>query len=332
MVWIAFRHLTLEAERACDDAVLGLSEATAYADQLVGLARRLSLTAKSPLLAMANRADLATRVRAVLDGRQQRGRAGAFAVALACAASIALIIAVSPLRMVAAPQQFDAVSVKLIDPNMQGSHSHERSDPKRISMTSTMHRFVLRAYGLTAPQLIGEPEWFRTHLYSVEAVTSTPASDDQMLLMLRTALADRFQLKLRQEDRNLPIYSLEVAPGGPKFKALNPGEVPQDGADIPGTFARSFTDMKDLMNVLNGVNGGRLDLDRPVIDRTHLTGQYNIQLRTDVQTIKDDFGQRVSLFPNLLQDIQRELGLKLVPDHLKMPCFVVEHAAEPTAN
>ncbi len=47
LVWIAWRQLALEAERACDDAVLGRSEATAYADQLVGLARRLS-TAKSP--------------------------------------------------------------------------------------------------------------------------------------------------------------------------------------------------------------------------------------------------------------------------------------------
>ena len=42
LVWIAWRQLALEAERSCDDAVLGRSEATAYADQLVGLARRLS--------------------------------------------------------------------------------------------------------------------------------------------------------------------------------------------------------------------------------------------------------------------------------------------------
>ena len=52
---------------------------------------------------MANRADLATRVGAVLDGRQQRGRAGTMLVAIACAAAV-LIVAISPLRMVAAPQ------------------------------------------------------------------------------------------------------------------------------------------------------------------------------------------------------------------------------------
>jgi TonB family protein len=104
LVWMAWRRFALEAERSCDDAVLGHSEATAYADQLVGLARRLSAAAKFPALAMANRADLAARIGAVLDSRQRRGRAGTLPVALACAAAAALILTVSPLRMVAAIQ------------------------------------------------------------------------------------------------------------------------------------------------------------------------------------------------------------------------------------
>jgi TonB family protein len=112
LVWIAWRRLELEAERSCDDAVLGSSEATAYAEQLVGIARRLSTAAKLPLLAMANRADLTARVRAVLDGRQRRGRAGALPVALACAVAVGLVLTVSPLTMVAAPQAAStAVSV-----------------------------------------------------------------------------------------------------------------------------------------------------------------------------------------------------------------------------
>ena len=102
LVWMAWRQLALEAERSCDDAVLGRSEATAYADQLVALARRLS--AKAPVPAMANRADLKKRLAAVLDGRQRRGRAGALPVALACAAALALVLTLSPLRTVAAEQ------------------------------------------------------------------------------------------------------------------------------------------------------------------------------------------------------------------------------------
>ncbi len=104
LVWIAWRQLSVDAERACDDAVLQRSEATAYADQLVGLARRLSTSAKSPLLAMANRADLSTRVSAVLDSRQRRGRAGKLRVAIACVVAVLLVLGLAPLKMIAAPQ------------------------------------------------------------------------------------------------------------------------------------------------------------------------------------------------------------------------------------
>jgi uncharacterized protein (TIGR03435 family) len=141
LVWIAWRRLGLEAERSCDDAVLRRSEATAYAAQLVGLAKRLSAAEKSPLLAMANRADLTTRVRAVLDGRQRRGRAGAFSLGLATTAAMVLVISMSSLILVAMPQatqtqtvtsrQFDAVPVKPIGPKGQGE-PREKPDPVRL--------------------------------------------------------------------------------------------------------------------------------------------------------------------------------------------------------
>jgi uncharacterized protein (TIGR03435 family) len=346
LVWMAWRQLALEAERACDDAVLGRSEPTAYADQLVSLARRL-LVAKSPVLAMANRADLAARVGAVLDSRQTRGRAGTLQVALACAAASAFVVGMSPLVVVAAPQsasaqsapqgspaaatpQFDAASVKLVDSNVKGSHSSQHSNPKRLTMTGTMHRFIIQAYGITNGQLGGEPDWFRTNLYSIEAVSPVPAGTDQKMLMLRGLLADRFRLKLRQEDRDLPIYALDVAPGGPKFKELKPGEDTPDGTAPSGFVARSFGSIGELMNALNG--GGSLTQDRPVVDRTHLTGDYGIQLVTEIEAQTDGFGVRTVQFPNLFHDMQSQLGLKVVPDHIRMPYFVVEQAARPTAN
>jgi TonB family protein len=104
LVWIAWRRLELEAERSCDDAVLGRSEATAYADQLVAIAQRLSSAGKPPLLAMASRADLSARVKAVLDGGQRRGRIGGWRLAAVAVGAMALAGTVSPLRVVAAPQ------------------------------------------------------------------------------------------------------------------------------------------------------------------------------------------------------------------------------------
>ena len=86
------------------------------------------------------------------------------------------------------------------------------------------------------------------------------------------------------------------------------------------------------MNSLNGLFGGSLAMDRPVVDRTQLTGKYNIQLRTAMEAQIDNFGHRVVKFPDLFHDMQSELGLKLVPKRVKMPYFVVEHASTSTPN
>ena len=76
LAWIAWRHLCLEAEHACDDAVLQGAERTRYAQQLVGLAPRLSAETVRPVVSMASGSNLQARVSAVLDAGRARGRAG----------------------------------------------------------------------------------------------------------------------------------------------------------------------------------------------------------------------------------------------------------------
>ena len=102
LVWMAWRRLCLEAERSCDDAVVMSEERTDYAEQLVTLAQRMSATPVQPLLGMANRSDLSTRVTAVLDDRLRRGRAGFAMAAGTLAAFVVVVGAVAPVTAVAA--------------------------------------------------------------------------------------------------------------------------------------------------------------------------------------------------------------------------------------
>jgi uncharacterized protein (TIGR03435 family) len=134
IVWIARRRFMLEAERACDDAVLCRqqpdrisTEETAYADQLVHLAGRLSARQVEVPLAMANRRDLAARVSAVLDLKQRRGPAGpTLVVTVGCIAAV-LVSLVSSIRLVAQSQagstpsvaqqkKFDVASIRPCEP------------------------------------------------------------------------------------------------------------------------------------------------------------------------------------------------------------------------
>ena len=102
LVWIALRQLCLEAERTCDDAVLQNAEGTEYAEQLVQLARRMSSAPAAPVLAMASRSQLSTRITAILSSTQPRGRLGLMPSALAVVASVALAITVAQVRAVRA--------------------------------------------------------------------------------------------------------------------------------------------------------------------------------------------------------------------------------------
>jgi beta-lactamase regulating signal transducer with metallopeptidase domain len=100
LVWKLRREFCLEAERACDDAVLRGENHADYADQLVQLARRMSSVSTVATLTMAGRSDLSTRVSAILDGAQKRGPVGMFPVVTTAAAALVATLTLAPLRAV----------------------------------------------------------------------------------------------------------------------------------------------------------------------------------------------------------------------------------------
>jgi bla regulator protein BlaR1 len=298
LVWIGWRQLVLEAERACDDAVLGRAEATAYADQLVGLAERLSGGRHQPLLAMANRADLAARVGAVLDGRQARGRAGAFAVRMAAGIAALLVTTLSPLRIVAISQspaagaaaaadgqKFAVISIKPCEgeaPTPPGARSSQGGFPTVSPGTfaidcGTVERLISNAYVLNGEPLanqaarIGDvewlknvPGWLRSEKFTIEAkADGTP--DRKVILgpMLRALLEDRFKLKIHRETNEAPLYVLTVAKGGLKLQPMG-----EDGCTVfdrnnPPSFeereaAASAKPVCGSMNMRNGPGGGTM--------------------------------------------------------------------------
>lgn len=102
-VWVLWRRLRLEAERACDDAVIrSYGAAEPYAEQLVSLARRLMGRGEVPALAMATRSNLGRRVEAILDGQLRRApltRLSSLTVAMVAAA---VMLTVAPFKVMSA--------------------------------------------------------------------------------------------------------------------------------------------------------------------------------------------------------------------------------------
>ena len=273
LVWIVRAKLGLEAERACDDAVLARTEAVAYADQLVDFAKRLSAGRHQPLLAMAHRRDLSTRVRALLDGRQARGRVGVATIAVATLVAAILAVTISPFRLVArassgqtndpAATAWEVASIRPCDPAArQGSGRSGgpggggltiETAPGRLTLNClTVVGLVNIAYvengnppplnylrPLTADEVNqsvkGAPDWARTEKFTIEAkAVGEPPRSAMLGPMLRALLADRFKLALHQDLSSVSAYALRIADGGVKVQPVASDSCVQSDPAHPG--------------------------------------------------------------------------------------------------
>jgi bla regulator protein BlaR1 len=371
LVWIANRQLCVNAERACDDAVLRESHAVGYADQLVTLAERSLAQTRRPLLAMANRGDLSTRVHAVLNTRQQRGPAGVWAritVTVAAAASVALL---APLRIVAgalgqtpagstARPQFDVASIKR-SPSFDRIMS-VRPLPGRLTADATLQVLMQYAYGVQPFQLVGGPSWLTSDHYEIEARADVSANRDQIFLMLQSLLEDRFHLKTHREMRELPVFTLVVNKGGLKLPPPKEGGCLDSAVDaavewvgggrmpVPGELPPAKSRCGSAIVAL-GPGGAHLSGEiamselvrmlsmlsgRSVLDKTEFTALFDVQLNfvpdeTTPAMPPPPPGSSISGV-SIAQALQEQLGLRLESAKGPVEVIVVDQAERPSAN
>ena len=204
---------------------------------------------------------------------------------------------------------FEVASVKLNTGCPNGGGVPSDLTPGRFNLSCVGVRNLIRtAYsgfvnGGVAPrriQVLGGPGWLDTDLYEISAKAAGGAPFDQMAgPMLRALLEDRFQVKAHKEPREVPVYTLTVAKGGPKLQASKPGTcTPMDMNNLPRNGIRrgdpaprscGFGTMRgkeglftaDWYGVTMAEFAGRLlesNLDRHVLESTGLTGRLDIHL------------------------------------------------------
>jgi uncharacterized protein (TIGR03435 family) len=340
LVWIARRAFELEAERACDDAVLLRAEATGYADQLVGLAARLSSSHRRPLLAMASRRDLAARVRALLDGGQARGRAGTTAIATACVVAVALVLTMSSLRIVTRAQtadmKFDVASVRPHPNDGVGKRDQRASyGPQSVDFSGLALGFIIgEAYAVAPGHVVGATDQVTSALrgvegYDIEGRAPRPATRDELRAMLQSLLAERFKLTVHREKREQPVFRLVTASGGPKVTPAQSGEFATDASSSDRLAFRN-AELSRLASLLTSFAG------REVVDDTGLKGLYNFTLRMpDGYTLASaKTGLATGNGPDMgsFAAPLRELGLQLVSGKATVDYLVVDHVERPTSN
>jgi uncharacterized protein (TIGR03435 family) len=206
----------------------------------------------------------------------------------------------------------------------------------------TVNWLIKLAYNMHAHQISGGPAWLDSERYDIEMQPDTPGqpSRDQMKLMFRKLLADRFQLKFHIEKRELPVYAMVVLKTGAKIAVSNgdPNAFPGIGfGREPGVIS-----LVGRNTGLNGVANGLQSniLDRPVVDQTGLTGRYDFLLRfTPDPTQVANFGALppgnaadLDAPPDIFTAFQQQLGLKLQSTRAAVDVIVIEKIERPSPN
>lgn len=210
----------------------------------------------------------------------------------------------------------------------------------RLHMILPIKVLITDAYNLplsSGSRIIGGPDWLNQDIdqYEIQARIDdtqfaamqkmTPAKQrEQIALMEQSLLADRFKLKVHMETRELPIYTLTVAKGGPKLTPAKEGEPTKLSALNGQLIATALTlDQFTHSPLLFPATHGR-----PVIDQTNLKGTYNFTLTSAPETTLDTEPTE----PPMFTAIQQQLGLKLIPSKGPVEVIIIDHIEKPSGN
>jgi uncharacterized protein (TIGR03435 family) len=250
---------------------------------------------------------------------------------------------------------FDVASIKPYGPtNLRISI---RTNPDGIAVSGMpMHMILREAFGVTNDRLLGEPAWVTTSRYDVDAkVTPEDAPKFKQLTetekwqMLLPVLGDRCALKFHHEIRELTIYTLVVAKGGPKLqvsKTADPNANPAPGRGT-GSAGMSVSDKEFTMtghgtSMASFAHWVSLVIGSTVADKTGLTETYDYTL-----SFAPDDSMKAGVLPpgssggapppeaegpSIFTALQEQLGLKLVAQKQPVDVIVIDHMEQPTAN
>ena len=277
-----------------------------------------------------------------------------------------------PLTAQSAPGRsiptFEVASVRANTSSSPASFGLRLLPGGRVFAQNVPLRDLIRsAYALEDDQLEGGPAWLRSDRFDLEARVSAEATVDAARAMTRGLLADRFRLSAHSETRQLPLYALVMARGsgvlgrslrrsGSECAALSvpagmpPAPPPPSGMGtalgagtfacpsglLPGHLSLRGLDMAAFASVL-----WRRVLLKPVIDRTALTGTFDLDLSylpenervngapgIDNPSLPPSVGGAASIFTA----VQEQLGLKLEATRGPIDVLVIDGVERPTEN
>jgi len=364
-VWWVSGHIRAERELCCDDVAARASgDVLAYARALAELESYRPAHASAAIA--ANGGSLPDRIARLLGQSRPASQTNS-GLGIIVTAILLVMTAFALFGQSDAAPRFEVASVK----KNASSPRFMAVRPRAGGLTTEnapLRLLIQNAYGVQAFQISEGPAWIQSEGYDIEAKADGKASRAQILLMLRSLLEDRFQLKLHRETKELPVYALTVARSGLKLQPPKEGGcIPADPSgtlpppsDTPRQRAPGFPcGMPGVMMEPSGVRieGGKVAmpdfirvlsmvLGRPVLDRTGFAETFDVRL--DFTPDEAAAGLPRSAGPGdpessppaadpaspppIFAAIQEQLGLKLESVKGPVEVLVIDHVERPSQN
>ena len=384
MVWWIGSRLVSERERACDEAVLDEGhEPTTYAQAIVNICAAYAV---SPIACVAGvtGSELPGRIASIVSNDTPlplRGWKRVVVTAtvvgvVAAPVGYGVLHAVPradgagsedlALAQTVGVAAFDAASVKV---NTSGlPQAFTRIDPGgRFTATNTSLALLIRladepsprSRGLEPFEVTGGPNWLLSDRFDVSATAGRDVSLTELRAMLRTLLAERFQVEAHVEKRPGPVYRMSLARAGrlgpqlrraqadcaaapvDPFRGFTPGEAYACGYFGPSPSAPIESD-----RAYQAVRGMTMDdfaaalyphLRRRVTNETGLSGYFDadVEFSAEIMMPPPPSGQNPfdgRTLPSIFSVLPQQLGLKLAAGTAPVDILVIDRAEHPTEN
>ena len=257
-------------------------------------------------------------------------------------AAILLLVAQSclaqsvPTMAADADPTFEVATIKPSQPDEQRSVVVQGT--RLVTADTSLVDLMMFAYGVHPLQIVDGPEWLKTEKFDVVVQPSLPGrpSTAQMRSIVQKLLADHFKLALHHAQRELPVYRIVTAKGGPKLTPSTKEEQGNNTAAI-GITAGRMTVSNATLSEFASLMQRYVRLDRPIVDHTGIAGKYDFKL-----SWTPDFSQfdgnppgpvrNDENAPSLYTAIQEQLGLKLEAVKEPADVLVIDHVEKPSEN
>jgi uncharacterized protein (TIGR03435 family) len=235
---------------------------------------------------------------------------------------------------------------------------------KFTTEAETIKEVIRFAYDIKSDnQLSGGPSWINSEKFDIEAKEEDSVAENlkklsfeeqakQIRLMVQALLADRFKLKVSHQTKELPVYALVVAKGGPKLTEIQVAPPSPDATAAPKREFRGIRMMGPGQLTGTNINIGLLanilsrqrELGRLVIDQTGLKGNYDWTLKwtpdQGVPMFKGPDGGEPSADarppdssgPSIFTALEEQLGLKLESRKGPIETLVIDSIERPSEN